>query len=179
MALGQNLMALIAAFLFALTLAFMDTAHAAVTGTNLPSSANSPTGNTAPPTHDPFLNTRDPVSVSCVVNNYETAYLSDNYDEVASHIRNIPGNATLGNKPGGGWCLRYSCTEELAIYGCNDNEADMQVPWATMAEYADAIKEECTTLKRTHGHYKPVVLGQAFDAGGWNVILGIEPGTLC
>lgn len=91
----------------------------------------------------------------------------------------MPGNATLGNKPGGGWCFRYSCTEELAIYGCNDNEADTQVPWATMAKHADAIKGNCTTLKHTHGHYKPVVLGQAFDAGGWNVILGIEVGTTC
>lgn len=117
--------------------------------------------------------------VSCEVNNYERAYLSNKYDAVADHLRNIPGNATLYTKPGGGWCWRYSCTEDLAIYGCNDNEAETQVPWATMAEYADAIKGNCTTLKHTHGHYKPVVLGQAFDAGGWNVILGIEVGTDC
>lgn len=118
------------------------------------------------------------ISIYCEVNNFGRAYLSA-YDEVADHIRNMPGNATLGNKPGGGWCFRYSCTSNLAIYGCNDNQADTQVAWSTMAAYADAIKGKCTSKKKVHGHWKYLVLGQAFDAGGWNVILGLESGTTC
>lgn len=55
----------------------------------------------------------------------------------------------------------------------------MQVPWATMAEFTDAIKDKCTTKIKVHGHWKDVVVGQAFDADGWNVILGIQLGTSC
>lgn len=121
---------------------------------------------------------RPQISVYCEVPNFDKAYLST-YDDVANHIRYLAGNATLGNKPGGGWCYRYSCSNNLAIYGCNDNEADTQVPWVTMADYADAIKDQCTTKKKVHGHWKEIVLGQAFDAGGWNVILGHETGTSC
>ncbi|KAK7735179.1 hypothetical protein SLS63_004167 [Diaporthe eres] len=124
-----------------------------------------------------FSEAQDPI-VSCVVNNYEKSYLSS-YNEVADHLRNMPGNATLGNQPGGGWCFRYSCSNSLAIYGCNDNQADTQVPWATMATHADAIKVKCKTEIKVHGHWKDVVLGQAFDAGGWNVILGHKSGTGC
>lgn len=122
--------------------------------------------------------TQPQISVNCEVNGFDRAFLSI-YDEVASHIRKIPGNATLGNKPGGGWCFRYSCSYNLAIYGCNDNEADTQVPWSTMAEYADAIKDKCRTEKTVHGHRKYTILGQAFDAGGWNVILGHKSRTNC
>lgn len=118
------------------------------------------------------------ISVYCNVNNFGHSYLS-NYDEVVGHIRSMPGNATLGNKPGGGWCFRYSCSENLGIYGCNDNQADTQVPWATMAKYADDIKEKCKKKKRVHGRYKDIVLGQAFDSDGWNVILGLESGSTC
>lgn len=122
--------------------------------------------------------THPQISVYCEVKGFDRAYLSI-YDEVADHIRKIPGNATLGNKPGGGWCFRYSCSNNLAIYGCNDNEADTQVPWSTMAEYADAIKDKCRTQKRVHGRWKYLILGQAFDADGWNVILGHKSGTNC
>lgn len=122
--------------------------------------------------------THTQISTNCEVPNYEKAYLST-YSEVADHLRNTPGNATLGNKPGGGWCFRYSCSNNLAIYGCNDNQADVQVPWATMATYADAIKEKCQSQIKVHGHWKYVAVGQAFDAGGWNVILGHEVGTSC
>lgn len=118
------------------------------------------------------------ISVNCDVPTFERSY-SSTYDEVANHLRDMPGNATLGNKPGGGWCFRYSCSSDLAIYGCNDNEVDTQVPWASMAVYADAIKDKCRTRKKVHGHWKYLVLGQAFDAGGWNVILGLKSGTSC
>ncbi|KAL2293378.1 hypothetical protein FJTKL_05300 [Diaporthe vaccinii] len=169
----QNILALIAALLFSITMASMDFANTAALATN----ASPPTSTTWSAADNTFSEADDPI-VSCEVNNYKLSYLSS-YNEVANHLRNMPGNATLGNKPGGGWCLRYSCSNSLAIYGCNDNQTDTQVPWATMATYADAIKGKCKGEIRVHGHWKDVVLGQAFDTGGWNVILGHQSGTNC
>ena len=104
---------------------------------------------------------------------------TSSYDEVANHLRDMAGSATLGTQAGGGWCFSYSCKDNLAIYGCNDGQADIEVPWAVMAVYADAIKHKCTTAQSGRGRTRTVVRGQAFDVEGWNVILGLKSGDKC
>lgn len=66
-----------------------------------------------------------------------------------------------------GQCSRVSCSWKSAIYVCNDNPYDIEVPLGTVADYAQALSEhpEC--------HYKEganyYVWGQAFSKDGWSV----------
>ncbi|KAL1876919.1 hypothetical protein Daus18300_002525 [Diaporthe australafricana] len=140
---------------------------------------------TIPPTSAaPLINTTSSWDIGpapyvlCKPNNYQDSSI-DGFDSNFNHLNSLPGNATLGHLPDGGWCWRYSCDQDLAVYACNDRQTDVQAPWSTMATYAQIIKDKCTYYKKVHGHPKHRVWGQAFDAEGWNVVLGIKVGTHC
>lgn len=89
-----------------------------------------------------------------------------------------PPQATLGHQPGGGWCSRVSCEKSAAIYACNDDEAnDKVISLSAAADLAQAVLDEDGCVwKPSTGH---VVLGQAFDDEGWNVIVGTKDGDSC
>lgn len=95
------------------------------------------------------------------------------------HLRGLDGSATLGHRPGGGWCFRYSCSWSSGIYACNDGGSDVEVPWSAMADYAQGVMDQCTWAKGDGKHHWKAVQGQAFDAGGWNVIVGLRDGDKC
>lgn len=65
-----------------------------------------------------------------------------------------------------------------AIYVCNDNEdEDVVVNLSAVADLAETITDQDDCVwKPSTGH---VVEGQAFDDGGWNVIVGIKGGDWC
>ncbi|ROW06841.1 hypothetical protein VMCG_04210 [Cytospora schulzeri] len=99
--------------------------------------------------------------------------------EGIKYLRKQNGSATLGHQEGGGWCYRYSCSYNSAIYGCNDNQFDVEVPWSTIADYAESIKDKCNWQVRSGRRDVEMVQGQAFDSGDWNVIVGMEDNTSC
>lgn len=89
-----------------------------------------------------------------------------------------PQDVTICHQAGGGCCSRVSCEMSAAIYVCNDNEdSDLIVNLSAVADLAQKITEQkkCVWYPST-GH---VVLGQAFDDGGWNVIVGMKSGDWC
>ncbi|KAK7747904.1 hypothetical protein SLS53_001156 [Cytospora paraplurivora] len=116
------------------------------------------------------------VQILCDVQGYVAV---DKVDDNIAHLRDLSGDATLGHQEGGGWCYRYSCSYESGIYGCNDNQYDVNVSWSTLADYAQNVKDNCTKeLEDGKAHWK-VIQGQAFDSDGWNVIVGLKDGTYC
>ncbi|KUI61788.1 hypothetical protein VP1G_08957 [Cytospora mali] len=95
------------------------------------------------------------------------------------YLNGLSGDATLGHQEGGGWCFRYSCSWDSGIYGCNNNQFDVKVPWSTLADYAHKIKDNCTWTVEDGQHHWVTVEGQAFDSDGWNVIVGLKDGEKC
>lgn len=67
---------------------------------------------------------------------------------------------------------------DAAIYACNDDESsDKVVSLSDAAGLAQAVLDEDDCVwKPSTGH---VVLGQAFDDGGWNVVVGTKDGDGC
>jgi hypothetical protein len=90
-----------------------------------------------------------------------------------------PQDRWLCHQPGGGCCSRFACEMSAAIYVCNDDEdEDVLVSLSAVADLAEAItRQDCCVWKSSTGHV--VVEGQAFDDGGWNVIVGIKGGDWC
>lgn len=71
-----------------------------------------------------------------------------------------------------------SCATNAGIYACNDDpEHDKVVSLSAVADLAQAIlnTEDCVW----HPSTSKVVLGQAFDDGWWNVIVGMKNGDDC
>lgn len=89
-----------------------------------------------------------------------------------------PQDRPICHRPGGSCCSRVACEMSSAIYVCNDNEDDdVVVNFSAVADLAQTITEtDGCVWKPSTGH---VVLGQAFDDGGWNVIVGIKGGDWC
>jgi hypothetical protein len=105
---------------------------------------------------------------------------TDHYESLISHLRGLKGNAILGHQPGGRWCFRYSCQNNIGVYACNDNEFhDVHVPWSLLVEYAGYIHGSCTIQRKIKGVWTERVLGQAFHPHGWNVIVGISTEEGC
>lgn len=61
-----------------------------------------------------------------------------------------------------------------AIYVCNDNNYEVNIYMMTIANYSAIINSIVNT--RVSPPY--LVLGQAYDAGGWNVIVGFRDGDV-
>ncbi|KAI3392984.1 hypothetical protein diail_4933 [Diaporthe ilicicola] len=121
----------------------------------------------------------DPFHICHTISSYHKSD-AGYFDSISNHLRGLKGNATLGHQPGGGWCWRYSCEHSIGIYACNDNEShNVQLPWSTIADYAHFIKNTCARKAKVGTQWRQKVLGQAFDADGWNVIVGIKAGTSC
>lgn len=87
-----------------------------------------------------------------------------------------PG-AYLGAHTNGKNCERMSCQYGSGIYVCNDGDRDINVLYATLAAYAQAVvddpRKECNWHEE---HYEggtdgaDLTWGQAFDANGWLVM---------
>lgn len=48
-----------------------------------------------------------------------------------------------------------------------------------MAAYAEQIKKKCTYIWSDKGKEEKRVQGQAFNADGWNVVVGMRRGNNC
>lgn len=71
-----------------------------------------------------------------------------------------------------------SCATNAGIYACNDDpEHDKVVSLSAVADLAQAIVD--TEACVWHPSTSKVVLGQAFDDGWWNVIVGMKNGDDC
>ncbi|KAK2607607.1 hypothetical protein N8I77_006270 [Diaporthe amygdali] len=199
----QSLLALVAA-LFVIIAASMDTFSNAISPTTMSTSASatpstlsdkamltfttstlstaiatSANATSANATTPPALSeNEDSPYILCKINLYNGVD-PQYFDSVANHLKGLTGNATLGHKDGEAWCWRYSCQHSCAIYGCNDKQEDQQVPWSTMAVYAEQIKKKCTYIWSDKGKEKKRVQGQAFNADGWNVIVGMRRENNC
>lgn len=88
------------------------------------------------------------------------------------------GPAYLGPNTNGKHCTRVSCEYASGIYACNDNDHAVQVPLDTLADYAQAVRDDTDTRCNYFvEHYKGgskdkwVTWGQAFDINGWLVFV--------
>lgn len=97
-------------------------------------------------------------------------------EEYLRGLNNGGVGAYLGANTNGDRCQRMSCEYASGIYVCNDNDRAINVPFDTLADYAQAVvddpREECNWHEE---HYQggtdgeDVTWGQAFDANGWSV----------
>lgn len=104
----------------------------------------------------------------------------ENIDYLSGKDHGGPG-AYLGALTNGKNCQRMSCQYASGIYVCNDNDHAVNVPFATLAAYAQAVaddpRKECNWHK---DHYEggtdgqDLTWGQAFDANGW-LVFGSPP----
>lgn len=106
----------------------------------------------------------------------------DHTDDGISYLRNKPqdplGPPYFPPHTNNGHCTRVSCEYAAAIYLCNDNDHGVQVPTATIADYAQAVLNDggysCHYWDSDFGGSgleKDVAWGQAFDVNGWLVFL--------
>ncbi|QDS73751.1 hypothetical protein FKW77_005011 [Venturia effusa] len=99
----------------------------------------------------------------------ETIYLEKN-DPISRGISYLQHkNGVPGKGPGPGQCGRVSCSEESAIYWCNDNHEAVELAnYAWIADGARLIHDQC----EHHGVKDWLKLsGQAFNRQKWNVIV--------
>lgn len=99
-------------------------------------------------------------------------------DGIAYLRKHDPPEATICHQAGGGCCTRVSCALKSGIYACNDDpDHDRVVGLSAVADLAQDIldTEDCVW----HPSTSRAVLGQAFDDGWWNVIVGIKDGDDC
>ncbi|KAK7731102.1 hypothetical protein SLS53_008820 [Cytospora paraplurivora] len=115
-----------------------------------------------------------PTKIDCNIPSYNWAGVNA-IDDGINYLNGLKGDATLGHQPGGGWCWRYSCSYDSGIYGCNDAQEDVQVPWTGISYYASQIKKDCTF----HGPVGMAIQGQAWSGEGWNIIIGLHKGEHC
>ncbi|KAL7908090.1 hypothetical protein GGI35DRAFT_480810 [Trichoderma velutinum] len=79
-----------------------------------------------------------------------------------SYLRGVSGVPVEG--PGPGACGRVSCSNDGAIWWCNDNTSSFSLPsFSTIADCAQVIVNACTI-----GYD---VLGQNFNGYNWNCIV--------
>lgn len=98
----------------------------------------------------------------------------------ADYLRKITNGgvgAYLGPFTNGNNCQRMACEYASGLYVCNDNLFAINVPWTTLADYAEAVmndpRQECNYhIDHYEGGHKgqDVTWGQAFDANGWLVL---------
>lgn len=71
-----------------------------------------------------------------------------------------------------------SCQYSSGIYLCNDNLHDITIDNSLIGSYAMDIlnNASCSSYPGSDNHQ---VQGQAFDAGSWNVIVGMADGDSC
>ncbi|KAK8076903.1 hypothetical protein PG996_003073 [Apiospora saccharicola] len=71
-----------------------------------------------------------------------TAGFQDAWSDGVEYLRNIPDSPTNG--PGPGNCGRVSCSDNSAIWWCNDNTAPLVLErFGRIADAADAILKVC------------------------------------
>ncbi|KAK2615616.1 hypothetical protein N8I77_002360 [Diaporthe amygdali] len=117
--------------------------------------------------------------VVCRIPGYDHANKGTVEDGIAYLRGHDPQEVDVCHQPGGGGCpSRVSCDKSAAIYVCNDDpDHDKTLGLSDVADRAQSIldTEGCVW----HPSTSHVVQGQAFDDGGWNVIVGIKNGDSC
>ncbi|KAK8038665.1 hypothetical protein PG993_007076 [Apiospora rasikravindrae] len=94
-------------------------------------------------------------------------YVVNGWDEGIAYLRRLPGSPTAG--PGPGNCSRVSCSNDCAIWWCNDNTTPLTIEnYAMIATAAQAILDKCQMQSTAGTFYAD---GQNFLPGNWNTIL--------
>ncbi|KAI0123742.1 hypothetical protein BJ170DRAFT_697537 [Xylariales sp. AK1849] len=114
-------------------------------------------------------------SSKCEVTDVEAQYTS--IQDGRDYLRGIPG--MCHGEPGPRKCSRVSCSENSAIYYCNDNPTDIWVPCHILGNLAEDVLEICGPSKNSDtGDWQ--VNGQVFDDSGYNVLVaGVPFGQHC
>ncbi|KAI1211475.1 uncharacterized protein F4807DRAFT_390568 [Annulohypoxylon truncatum] len=101
--------------------------------------------------------------ILCHVQNLQPAP-RDGIDALVNWLNQIASELPVdGNR-----CTKYSCQKNAALWFCNDNPWWIQQNSITLANYVTAIADD--TDCETSGN-KDLIQGQAFDTGGFNVII--------
>ncbi|GAB1309857.1 Ecp2 effector protein domain-containing protein [Madurella fahalii] len=83
------------------------------------------------------------------------------------YLRGVSGRPTQG--PGPGNCGRVSCSENSAIWWCNDNRFTFSLPgFNTIADCAQVLVDACNG---SNGAGVLSVVGQNFNGDNWNCIV--------
>ncbi|KAH8779879.1 hypothetical protein F5883DRAFT_600191 [Diaporthe sp. PMI_573] len=83
------------------------------------------------------------------------------------YLRGVRGQPSNG--PGPGNCGRVSCSNNAAIWWCNDNRSTYTLPsFSVIADGAQNVKQTCQRLD-SKGFTETA--GQGFFDGNWNVIV--------
>ncbi|EWZ00977.1 hypothetical protein FOYG_00683 [Fusarium oxysporum NRRL 32931] len=86
------------------------------------------------------------------------------------YIRYVQGKPKNG--PGPGNCGRVSCSNNAAIWWCNDNASSKTLNgFGSIAGGAEYINNKCTRWGWQNGGYRSFVSGQVFHSTKWNVIV--------
>ncbi|KAI0891169.1 hypothetical protein F4806DRAFT_483842 [Annulohypoxylon nitens] len=103
-------------------------------------------------------------------------------DKILCHVQNLPpaprdgidatinwlNNLATELQVSGNQCTKFSCQKNTAFWFCNDNPWWIQQNSITLATYVTSIANE--TACETSGDQN-LIQGQAFDTGGFNVII--------
>ncbi|KAG8677681.1 hypothetical protein FPOAC1_003708 [Fusarium poae] len=86
------------------------------------------------------------------------------------YLRSVKGKPKNG--PGPGNCGRVSCTQNGAIWWCNDNASSKTLDgFGDIADGAEYLGKKCTRWGWENGSYKAFLSGKAFHEDNWNVIV--------
>ncbi|OIW34623.1 hypothetical protein CONLIGDRAFT_709932 [Coniochaeta ligniaria NRRL 30616] len=88
-----------------------------------------------------------------------------NLMEIQYDLRMAGGDCTIPART----CLRLSCWNTSGIYFCNDNDYQVTIQCAYVADFASYIGTQCCKSDFTKSKG---ISGQAFSALGWNVCVG-------
>ena len=99
---------------------------------------------------------------------------TDPIDEGIRYLHGISGDCQV--EKGFQVCARVSCSWNGGIWLCNDTRDKLSVPCRTIAEYTQDIRDKCW-FDASPGApaFIPIVRGQEFDDGNWNIIVGHSP----
>lgn len=88
----------------------------------------------------------------------------------SDYLKGLSGPCNVGAGPQ--VCSRISCSDNAAVWLCNDNADAIGPQCSSLASYVDDIANDCQE-ERHHGHI--TARGQVFDTDNFNVIVGFDP----
>ncbi|KZL69745.1 hypothetical protein CT0861_02947 [Colletotrichum tofieldiae] len=103
-----------------------------------------------------------------ICNNYPNGRYNA-YHEGVEYLRGVPGKPRAPAGPGA--CGRVSCSQNTAIWWCNDDRSPKELySFGSIADGAWYLSMYCTGLPESwNGYY--TIAGQAFHSTNWNVIV--------
>lgn len=92
----------------------------------------------------------------------ENTYLQDGID----HLNSVTDHPCI-MEAGPGVCTRVSCSDDTAIWVCNDNSYEIQHSCPDLATYAVDIRAKCHSYT-----VEMTIRGEEYDSGNFHVVVG-------